>query len=607
MLRRVSILNALPAASCRAQALKPQTPTTQPTDLNGTPLVDMMRRSVTLRSILFALAWVIFVAQTLPGQTALARVVVYKSPALNRAVGSSLPPFAPITSGELAARGFTLVMDYPGRAVYEGPASAAPGLITALSPHYARLATDLDVIDFNDLSINVATGTGIPTTATAAAPTASDGLYLVALRSYPTLPWINDLTARGVHLVEALPPASYLVRGPRATLDALRTAVRYVQAVFPVSPAMKKTLFRPMGSVPQAARQVFIQTAELAPAESLAAYLTSLDPTASEQRSPGRVSYRARLSDTDIDTLTHFDLVYSVSPIGVPGPETERQGMLVLQPLFNGGRQELPATSPDYYQLLQSYGLADFSNTRIGIIDSGLDNGVMSGPTVHPDFATPGQLDCTSPFTTGCQDLLTHGTANATVIAGYADFGPRWAGYRADNGQYRYGLGLAPKCHLTIARTIDCRTIISSLPQILGDPNSPMRQTNVINYSFANAGVTGYDSDSQELDRRTRTQTWLFTVSAGNAGNGQPDEVRPPATAKNVIAVGATENFTNVTGSSGSWPRTNPNPPLECAWGGYSPWGPPEGNFSPEDAQNIPTYSAHRNNPHLPSRSSPIS
>lgn len=547
-----------------------------------------------LRGAAFA-AVALAVTMVLQAAPATTLVVVYKNPAAGRAVGSSLPPFAPVTSEEVGALGFSLVAEYESRVVYEGPSAAALGLMEKLkgAGHFARIATDLGELNFNDSTIQLDQWTATlssPSPGIASAP--GDGLYLLALRSYPLPSWINDLALRGVSLVEALPPASYLVRAPRGVVAGLEAKVTYVAAVIPVTPSMKRTLFRP-DYRPSGFWNVFIQTAERAE-ESILSYLTSIDPDATEERNGDRRSYRAQLSDVDVDTLTRFDLVYSISPIGTPEPASERQGILALQPTFNAGRQEVAPNSPNYFQLLQNKGITDFSNTKVALIDTGLDNGAMSGSNVHPDFATAGQLECLYPDVASCQDLFTHGTVTASVIAGYADFGPRWAGYRADNGQYRYGLGLAPKCHLIIARNYGACSLTLYLSQILPDPNFQGRQPNVINYSFATSSQTGYDSESQLLDRYTRLKAWLFTVSAGNVVGTQPANVRAPATAKNVIAAGATENYTNVTGSSGSWPKAGGILALECNWAGYSPWGPPEGNFTPEDARNIPTYSPRR-------------
>ncbi len=538
-------------------------------------------------------AWV--VATILHGAPSTTLVVVYKNPAPGRAVESTLPPFAPVSSQEVGELGFSLIADYESRAVYEGPTATASKLVEELQAagSSARIATDLEEIHFNDATIHLDDWKPMPSSpGTQIDSPATDALYLVALRSYPLQSWIKDLDLRGVRLVEALPPASFLVRFPRQRVEELQAKTSYVAALIPVTPSLKRTLFQGIER-PNGPWNVFIQTAER-PDESILSFLMSIDPEATEERDGDRRSYRAQLTDVDIETLTHFDLVYSVSPIGVAEPASERQGVLALQPTFTSGRQEVAPTSPNYYQLLQNKGITDFSNTKIAIIDTGFDNGVMSGGNVHPDFTTSGQLECLSGTAAVCQDLFTHGTPNASVIAGYADFGSRSAGFRADNGQYRYGLGLAPKCHLIIANNYGLCSLTITLAQMLMDPNFQSRQPHVINYSFANNGQTGYDSDSLLMDKYTRLKGWLFTVAAGNAVTGQPAEVRAPATAKNVIAVGATETYTNITGTAGSWPKMSPPLTETCKWAGYSPWGPPEGNFTPEDARNIPTYSPTR-------------
>jgi Subtilase family len=570
----------------------------------------MHRQSRVSRLLSSAFISVLLLAGSVSGQSLRARVVVYKNPTPDRAVGSPIAPFAPVASARLATSGFVVVADYTSRTLYEGPSAAAAGLVEGLGAegYHAEIPADLDTVIFNDFRINADTGISVPPIPPSAdRVSATDGLYIVAFRGYPTAEWIGDLTSRNVKLIETLPPAGYLVRGSRDQMSRLKEQVTYLRGVFPVTSSMKKVLFNSLLQPTAVLRNVFIQTAEASETESLREHLQTFDPQATEERRSFRVSYRAALSDLDIDNLTHFEQVYAISPIGESRPSSERQSLLVAQPVVNQttGALSLPDYSIDYGAWLAnpSRGITNFNNTRIAVIDTGFDNGEMTGANVHPDFVTAGQLECTAASPANCQDLLTHGTVTASIIGGYADFGPRWAGYRADNGQYRYGLGLAPRSHLIIERIFGCGSE-ELLVDLLNSNVLQARQPNLLNYSINSISQYGYNADSRALDERTRMHNWLFTVSAGNVvfiqgpGGGQQDLwVRPPATAKNVLAVGATENFTHIVGSSGSWPLGSGTHPEECQWSEYSPWGPPEGNYTPEDARNIPSFSAQRRDP----------
>lgn len=570
----------------------------------------MHNPSPVLRFLLSAFIAVVLLAGSVSGQSLLARVVVHKNLTPDRPVGSPIAAFSPVASTRPSASGFVIVADYTSRTLYEGPAVAAAGLVERLNTqgYHAEIPSDLDTVVFNDFRMNADTGIADPPIPPSPdRPSRTEGLYIVALRGYPTTAWINDLASRNVRIVEALPPAGFLVRGNRGQMSRLKGEVTYLRGVFPVTSSMKKVLFNSLLQPTTVFRNVFIQTSEATAAESLREHLQTFDPRATEERGSVRVSYRASLSDLDIDNLTHFEQVYAISPIGEPYPSSERQALLVAQPVVNQttGALSLPDYSIDYGAWLAdpSRGITDFANTRIAVIDTGFDNGQMVGANVHPDFATAGQLECTDPDEEDCRDLHTHGTVTASIIGGYADFGPRWNNYRADNGQYRYGLGLAPRSHLIIERMIGCGTE-QLLGPLLESNVLQGRQPNVLNYSINNISQYGYDADSRALDQRTRMHDWLFTVSAGNVvdiqvpgGGQQLLWVRPPATAKNVIAVGATENFTNIVGSSGSWPVGTGDLVEECDWSEYSPWGPPEGNYTPEDARNIPSFSAQRRDP----------
>jgi len=564
----------------------------------------MHRPRRVFRFLCFAFTAVLLAAGSASGQSLLARVVVYKNPTPDRSVGSLTAPFSPLVSTRPATSGFAVVADYTSRTLYEGPAGAAAGLVDGLGAqgYHAEIPNDLDTVVFNDFRMNADTGIAVPPIPPSTdQPSRAEGLYVLALRGYPTNAWINDLTSRNVRLVEALAPVGYLVRGNRGEMSRLKERVTYLRGVFPVTSSMKKVLFNPLVQPSTLFRNVFIQTAEGMPAESLRAHLQTLDPQATEERGSVRVSYRAGLSDLDIDNLTHFEQVYSISPIGESSLASERQALLATQPPTTGALT-LPDYSIDYLAWLEAFprDITNFANTRIAVIDSGFDNGEMAGANVHPDFTTAGQLECTETVSDYCRDYSMHGTITASIIGGYADFGLRSAGYRADNGKYRYGLGLAPRSHLIIERMYNCVGQEQTLGALLESNVLQNRLPNVLNYSANTVSHYGYNADSRALDERTRMHDWLFTVSAGNVVDiqGDPQElwVRPPATAKNVIAVGATENFTNIVGSSGSWPLGSGAHPEECQWSEYSPWGPPEGNFTPEDARNIPSFSAQRRN-----------
>jgi hypothetical protein len=178
-----------------------------------------------------------------------------------------------------------------------------------------------------------------------------------------------------------------------------------------------------------------------------------------------------------------------------------------------------------------------------------------------------------------------HGTITASIISAFTDFN-----IRADENRYRLSLGIAPRVTLVSDKFYRCD------PPYAGDlPNAierlKLRSVNVINMSLNQCGfgACGYTGWSETLDWSTRKGSLLFTVSGGNTPddeipfcqNARCPFVRGPASAKNVIAVGATESFTPA-----SWANNPDTPGVEiCGWNEPPPT---------RDARNIPSFSAPR-------------
>ena len=523
------------------------------------------------------------------------RLLVYKNLTSNRLPGTPLPPFAPVASTAPGDAGFVLIADYLNRSLYEGPVAAASGLLAHLSAQGVRavLASDLDTLVLHDHRIDPDTGSATPPFPSSLGPSSStEGVYIVVLRGYPTAAWLQDLRSRNVRTIEALPPAAYIARGPRLVITALPAQTSYVRAAFPILPGMKSSLALPSSESP--IRHVLVQAVEETAQDTLKPYLDSVSarPAVLDSKlQNGRASYVAWLTDTDINTLTAFENVYSVTSVLEPLPSSERQGMIALAPVLNGGRLELPSpTLPlggSYWSLLNSHGISDFVNTTVALLDTGFDD----GSTTHPDFQygnSPSVIALFSEFGTDTADNREgHGTLTASVITGFTAFNQR-----ADAEQYRYSLGLAPGVGLLVDKFFSGSAEAGLFCGGVGDLSTALSRIlqsfpNVINLSWNEGASCGYSALSQIVDQRSRTYGYLFTIAAGNSPDAQcpqgvaPNVVRGPATAKNGLAVGATENFTpgwSTFSSVGT-----------CYWNGYPPaWG------QVRDARNIPSFSAIR-------------
>lgn len=541
--------------------------------------------------------WTILVASfllvgpsTASPETSSVRVDVVKRPVM---VGD--PPvllFPQIRSDSLSRAGFSLLADYGSHTLYEGPPDAASSLAQALDRegYDARIAVDLDEVRFQDFSIDPDTGATTPSLASTTVPESMDpdGLFILVLKGYPVESWLNYLASANIRILQELPPAAYLVRGNRALLADLKSSRSFVRGVFPLLPGMKKVLFGPSRSE-SPFRQVSIEAADEKPSDSLSAHLGSIsDTTVASRRSGRRVRYSAAITDLDADVLTYFENVYSIAAVGEVGLSSERQGVILFQ---QGTPLTLPDQSPNYAALLVAGGVYDFGNTRIGVLDTGFND----GSTVHPDF--PNQtieppIDRGLGTNSADQDL--HGTLVTSILAGFVS-----AGQRVDAQGYRFTLGLAPTARVVLYKNLACR-FESSFTSALNSVVS--RNVNIVNLSFNTDLEIGcnYGSKAREVDERTRNDNLLFTIAAGNAHtmeSGSCQYVRDPGTAKNAITAGATMNYVPL---SLGWPDLAPPVPScdpganNCLTHNWSRLNAGVPNVS-SDARNIPSFSARKN------------
>jgi Subtilase family len=552
-------------------------------------------------------------AHATPPSPSSLRIVVEKHP--NHA-SAGAPFFLPIVAPVIPAAGFNPLYDYASYGVFEGPAPAANGLLQALNAtgFTAHLGVELDAIHLFEHDVDADTGLASPSYPVVPfQPAGEAGIYLVAFRAYPFPDWMSQLAQQGITILAALPPQSYIVRGNRASIESLPAAFAFVRGAFPMAPPMKTAPVDNAPPPPGVYRSVFVEVYEDSQIGSLKPTLDALDQfgNANQIEHFGSVvHYTASLTDHDIANLAYNEQVFAISSVTDGQPSSERQANIVAQPIFSAGKIQLPTTGNSYTGWLAGKCfpspncISDYSNTKVAILDTGFDNGFTgdagSSTPIHPDFMdTLGhhfvvnsingiplrQTASTEPNV----DDVSHGTVTTSVIAGFAPYTSR------QENNYRYTLGLAPGVQTAVDKFFGrvypggcdqgCR-----LGQALAaiTPWAP----NLVNHSW-NLGVPGmradctYDSLSQQLDSDTRINNRLHIVAAGNYTTdiATCSFVRSPATARNDIAVGATENFTPTTPGWQNKPGTTTYV-QECNWNDTQT---PSSN---EDARNMPSFSA---------------
>jgi hypothetical protein len=199
----------------------------------------------------------------------------------------------------------------------------------------------------------------------------------------------------------------------------------------------------------------------------------------------------------------------------------------------------------------------------VAVFDTGYDDGTGITGSHHPDLETPDRLVDVgnymfTPTTQATEDHRGHGTMVAGIIAGD---GTR-SGTRDAQGFY-LGTGIAPDARLVAVQVMD--NTASCVPrQIFGYP--PTQIGSAISFARVNASggdkalignhswnvaARRYDAIARLFDERVidgdssvaGAQAMTMIVAAGNDGSEGTNTVASPATAKNVIAVGATQSY----------------------------------------------------------------
>lgn len=260
-----------------------------------------------------------------------------------------------------------------------------------------------------------------------------------------------------------------------------------------------------------------------------------------------------------VATLAQQPEVVSIQPEVPPGLHDERQAQIVA-----GNLTGWSLTGPGYLTWLAEKGFTQSqfiaSGFAVDISDSGIDNGTIL-PT-HPGLSVLGDFNLGSRVVyarligaaslgstlAGCDG---HGTINAHILAGHnADSG----GFpHIDAAGYHYGLGISP--FVRIGSSVIFDPYHFTYPDYAELQSSAYHDNARISVNSWGTTNSTYSPDAQAYDALVRdaqpatsafpaegNQEMVIIFAAGNGGPGL-SSVGSPATAKNVITVGASENL----------------------------------------------------------------
>ena len=390
--------------------------------------------------------------------------------------------------------------------------------------------------------------------------------------------WHKVLLDAGAAIVNYIPHNTYLIYADAESIQLLQ-ANSAIQWLGDYQPEMK---ISPSAAAPAAtvdlkdnlfAVQLFADEVTNQTTLNLLKQL-ELIPAKQQTRISHFINLIVALPPLAVAQLAEREDVISITRYSIPRRLDERQNQIVAGNL-NGS---LAATG-DYLAYLASKGFtqAQFtaSNFVVNVSDSGIDNATTS-PT-HFGLYISGNPSSASrvvynrlvgtpsgPGSTlvGCDG---HGTINSHIIAGFVPSGAPFNAFpHADASGFRYGLGVAPFVK------VGSSVIFDNSTNFLGDYTFPdfveleSRAYNdharISSNSWGDNTNGEYNIDAQLYDFLTRDAQPANAVfpAAGNqelvtifaAGNSGPiaTTVAPPASAKNTLAVGASENVNQFGG-----------------------------------------------------------
>lgn len=411
--------------------------------------------------------------------------------------------------------------------------------------------------------------------------TGDPGSYLVQARGAPDDGFRSLLRNAGAEIVSYIPNNAYLVR---ASAEVARNLAQNpsLQAVLPFEPYFKiSPALLPLavqsaqpGSLAAPANPALPGSQQpMAPLnvvlfgndrETTLAALRQLPiRIVSEQPSPFGPAFAMLARPADIAALARLAGVQAIEP-AVP-----------RQTANDLARARLAVAADSEVQ--QNYLGLTGTNVVVAVNDTGVD-------ATHPDLSGRVWFD---QLASGV-DTNGHGTHVAGIIAGCGTksrtvTNAPGSQLPAERWQFR---GLAPRAQL-FSTALD---LSRSFTQTDAELQQSAARTNALisNNSWTYGGPGGYDLGAASYDAATRdtlpatsgAQPVLFVFAAGNCGDGsddgtggKPDTISSPGTAKNVITVGAIEQFRTITNDV--WrcaPSPGPGDPVVCTTN--QPWLP---------------------------------
>ncbi|MEP7227808.1 MAG: S8 family serine peptidase [Gemmatimonadales bacterium] len=490
------------------------------------------------------------------------------------------PPLPTLQLQELGAQ---IIEDQETFFLFQLPlpnASASPGILRDVAD-VVDLREDFDILGFraspidareSEPSYPVGWGRQIPL------PSPLRDAFLLQFATMPRNSWLQEFREAGISILDYVPQNGYVVLGDEAVLQAK------VQQL----PIQLFRLHQPFHKASETARSVNSAFADVSVSianvpEAVDALTFLQAQTIAELRVPenagDRTIHRLTVTATILPQIAALPAVLWVEIYSPPVPSGQREAHLCIGDTLVSSSGTLRPVLGDHREWISLKGLGNYKTAvKLAILDTGFDLGLassMPSTNVHPDFKkSSGQSFVevrnytTSPDDSD-EDCYGHGTFVAGVLAGNAGVSP--ATVTKDSGNpatgdpsFFMGLGILPESPIIVGRVVNYQSANlgpkgydhQDLEVVYGDLAS--RGVAIVSNSFNHPTNTLYTDESQLHDKLVRSANgsnggppMTIYVSGGNDESDPlplvPGSITFPATAKNMITVGGSEN---VNGSS---------------------------------------------------------
>src|SRR5262245_15410929 len=371
------------------------------------------------------------------------------------------------------------------------------------------------------------------------------GLYIVQFVGPIQDAWLNTLKRTGARVVFYVANNAYVVHidASSAALVSRLKDEPFVQWMDDYEPVYKMAsslaAARTMGDA--ALVMVTVQLLDIPESDGVAFNLRSYSRQFIRERRV--MNYRnitAVIPASQLAELAKRAEVFAIEEASEIRRLDEAQGQIVA-----GNLSGVSPTGPGYLSWLASKG---FDSSQFGsfVVEVADDATSITG---HPDLPSSRVVFQNNPTNqTGAQG--GHGFLNTNIIGG---FNSGTGSALEDANGFNYGLGIAPFARMGSTAIFGPSNFSSTSWENTAYGQGARISSN--SWGFTN--LFRYDTNAQEYDRIVRdaqsgaagNQQLIVVFAAGNDGSGA-NTVSSPATAKNVITVGASENV-RLTGTDG--------------------------------------------------------